>query len=248
MTETDETRPRRVTVHKRVGGQRVGKAFECCMNTRGNCKCSKCDPCTHVDPRTGEACQHKACLDFELCKLHLEIVFKVAIRESTIAGAGLGLFAHKHKAKPKTNGSPTVVFRAGEFICPYGGVVMDAHDYNRLYDFWHEGKFYENTGPYGIQGWDYEKKQHDHTKIVDAICLRRAGAYANDPRDARRTNALVNVDGLYATKTIHQGDEVFVNYGEDYWAGGNNLDVDTVLEEGDDDAATQGSRGVYTLG
>jgi len=73
------------------------------------------------------------------------------------------------------------------------------------------GEYLQITAPYA-QGI------HDSDNSVDAIRVRGAGAYVNDVRGTRHTvNASLDGTYLHALCDIEAGDEIFADYGTDYW-------------------------------
>jgi hypothetical protein len=111
----------------------------------------------------------------------------------TIAGAGLGLFLRHERIK------------AGGLVTSYEGerltqaqVDEEGRDLSYVYC--------SGEGPDGKM------------RYVDALALYSCyGRYCNDPRD----DHLVNEKGgrliLVATVDIKEGDEIFLDYGLEYW-------------------------------
>lgn len=200
-----------------AGSQSGQPLFKCCVNTRGKApQCGKCPRCHALIVRGGRRrrCKVPACKDSEFCHHHLKKHDNVVIGESRIPGGGLGLFCWTARnigdSERKNNHDP--VFRRGDRITSYGGKHVSAALLSRWYDYKDdEGNDVEVTAPYA------------HTSargnIRDAACLRRAGAYVNDFRGSgrRRSNAELRDGAVYALNDIYKGDELFVNYGRDYW-------------------------------
>lgn len=213
--------PRRILVYRVVNGVTQGLLFECCMNAFGiSPRCSACSHCTALVGRERQPCPQRACLDAEYCLSHLRQFYHVLIQPSGIAEGGLGLFAARRRPlRVGSNGRPLPVFVPGEFIAPYGGVHLTPQQFDALYDFEHAGQHYESTGPYAVQA--------DDGHIIDGLCLRRVGAYANDYRGSAASgpNAELQEDGLWALHNIFPGDEILVDYGQAYWAAQNHLRV-----------------------
>lgn len=216
--------PKQVIVYRVVDGERRGILFECCLNAFGHSpKCSECPRCS-VKTTHGQ-CSNKACLDSELCVTHIKAYYHVIIKRSRIPNGGLGLFAVARSQKATKSRHSTPVFRPGDPIAPYGGIRMTPDEFDALYDFKFNRKRYENTGPYAVST--------DHGEVIDGLCVRRVGAYANDFRgsdaegsDAKGPNAILEEDQLVATKNIYPNDEIYVDYGEEYWEGAKNIDVE----------------------
>jgi len=137
----------------------------------------------------------------------------VMIAPSNIKGAGMGLFAHLPTAHRTFTGPRTLLFKNGDYITGYGGNVVTDRQIERMYQYRDSrNKFHASTIPYGLN--------IGNNKIIDSICSRRAGSYANDPRKTKfRPNASLGTDGIYAIRDIYDGDEIFVDYGPYYWKG-----------------------------
>lgn len=216
--------PRQVVVYRVVDGVTRGLLFECCMNAFGHApKCSECSFCK-ASTASGRPCRQRACLDAEYCLRHLRERYNVIIRPSRIAGGGLGLFAVRPRPLRRHQGSRSSrtkhpVFVRGDFVAPYGGVRMTPEEFDQLYDFTYQRKKYENTGPYALQA--------DNGDVIDGLCLRRVGAYANDYHgsSAPGPNVRLEQDGLWALQDIFPGEEILTDYGPAYWAEQNNIRV-----------------------
>lgn len=119
----------------------------------------------------------------------------VELKDSKIVGAGTGLFAKKK-------------FKKDEFICWYFGVLVEKDLV--------ENEYYDS---------DYLLKNPYHLDlIIDAddplSCFAR---YANDSLSRKKTNSRfefyvdINTASLVATKDIKKGDEIYVDYGTEFW-------------------------------
>ncbi len=138
----------------------------------------------------GQRCQFRTCQGPE-CALHLYQNNGLCIKASGIPGAGLGLFAAQ-------------TFRKGDAIGEYTGeeLSLDAL-----------------TERYGSALAAYTLC--DGTRYIDArnsnSCAVR---FANDARGTDKRNNATFVPSTFileATKTIGNGSEIFVNYGDEYW-------------------------------
>lgn len=232
--------PRLVLVYRVIDGQTRGLLFECCMNAFGKApQCGACALCSAVTAG-GQRCRRRACLDAELCAIHLRERYNVIIRPSNIPHGGLGLFAvtpRPLKRRTASRQGREPVFVKDEFIAPYDGVRLTPDEFNRLYDFYHEGQRYETTGPYAVKA--------DDGMVIDGLCLRRVGAYANDYRgsDQKQPNARLEEDGLYAERDIFARDEVLVDYGAAYWETQQHLKVVQTPVNPDGRVRSAGPRG-----
>lgn len=136
----------------------------------------------------------------------------IAVRNSTIANAGRGLFA-------------TIAFRKGDTITEYDGEVIDIKEANRRRQHGlHSHIRSLVSGRLAVDG-----------RLVKAEYGKGGASFINDIRDTTRYNAKlcnttklingVNRSGLpaiersfaRATTDIPPGQEIFVNYGNGYW-------------------------------
>ena len=126
------------------------------------------------------------------------------IQTSTIPGAGKGLFA-LDRSRPHRQ----VLFHANAIICEYGGEILDEDEKDERYE--------DKTAPYAVR--------INRNRYEDGATERGVGSLANEPprgRDANARLALYNVRGgngrvrLIAESPIRNGDEIFVEYGEEY--------------------------------
>ena len=144
------------------------------------------------------------------CWLHLQTLRHVRIRDSTIQGAGKGLFAWNPKLPPTAT-----VFSKGVYIIEYDGEVVTGADISARYqDF---------TAPYAIR--TLAVSASDPEIYVDAALRRGAGALVNEAPAPETVNAglryvMVREGGavivIQATADIANGSEIFVTYGSDY--------------------------------
>jgi hypothetical protein len=127
------------------------------------------------------------------CWIHLQAQKHLRIKPSEIEDGGLGLYA-------------TDDFHKDEPIINYGGDRIVTHDADYGGDYVLELK---DTDPYIYMDGKRSSK--------------RIGAFANHPPPGRRGNARFTTkpdfsDGeLVANNNIRPGQEIFVNYGDDYW-------------------------------
>lgn len=213
--------PQNITVYRKVGGHRTAPLFSCCLNAQGKSpQCTGCSQCQGVT-RSGHPCRRLTCRDSRFCHDHLRINYHVVINLSRIPHSGLGLFCWTSQnigqSERKSGADP--IFRQGDFIVPYGGHELKQSTLDRLYDYVEGGRRVENAGPYAIGS---ERKNY----VIDAMCYRQAGAFVNDVRGTRhQPNAELYEDGLRAIRSIYKGDEIYVDYGADYWEGQGGLDM-----------------------
>lgn len=138
--------------------------------------------------------------------------------ESLIPDAGLGLFVW--------NGThdKEILFEKGETIAPYLGDVITERQCTLRY-------FHENHGnivPYGITTIN--------GNIVDGALYRGPGSYVNHCEDSN----CEYVEGknekifLVALRDIKNGEELYVDYGENYFYRQQNVTSKVVLKKGRD--------------
>jgi SET domain-containing protein len=117
------------------------------------------------------------------------------VKQSSIPNAGQGLFALKE-------------FKKGAFLADYTGEVLTKNQLDQRY-----GPTEQDLAPYGFQV--------SKNKFIDSACERGITAYANS--SPGHNNAAFSVSHgrvrLKATENINVGSEVFVDYGDDYFAG-----------------------------
>ena len=128
------------------------------------------------------------------------------VANSTINGAGLDLFTTLH-------------VDTDEPLCTYSGT----HINSSMLPLPNESPRY-----------DYTWSNNDLTIIIDAhnptSCF---GRYANDPISEHKTNAIIEARNgvvfLISTRPILANEEIFVSYGDGYWADRYHLfTIDTL--------------------
>jgi hypothetical protein len=141
---------------------------------------------------------------------------KLRVKDSTIPGAGKGLFAQTKNNIIPVGSIPTrdreIIFRKGQKIIDYNGEKMGMPGITERYG--------EYTAPYAlkVRGAHYE----------DAACKRGTGAMVNHSARSR-SNARFSFVAkdqddelgrpksvVLADKVIRDGDEILINYGDDY--------------------------------
>lgn len=136
------------------------------------------------------------------CWSHLQMLQDLRIKESTLPGAGLGLFV---------DGRPIA---KGAHVADYTGPVVDPR-----------------TPPWVDVGNDY-LFELSKSKAIDGSNSKNVASYANDCRAAdkraghcRGSNARFTYDArsskarLVATRKLAANEEIFVPYGRIYWSG-----------------------------
>lgn len=130
----------------------------------------------------------------------------LVVQPSTVEGAGLGLFAVR-------------AFARGEVVAVYTGVLMTAAERREMAAF-------ADDWP---DRYRYVLGLSDH-----GICLDMAGQglpahYVNDNRDRTRINTRfvkqvrLLLAELVTLRDIEPGEELFVDYGPEFWTGSHVL-------------------------
>jgi hypothetical protein len=152
--------------------------------------------------RNGHQCKRKAYIGFEYCWGHISEAMHVKIQNSTIAGAGRGLFAWQNNAIPGQ-----VIFRNNDTIGEYSGEVLSNIQLVQRYTL-------QQTAPYGVYVSPHQ--------FVDAACKRSTMSLINHGNNAR-ANARFSITNtqpkrvlVKAIKNIRQGQEILINYGGQY--------------------------------
>lgn len=206
-----------------------------------HCKiaCTQCRGKT----RLGSQCKHKTCFD-RLCHQHLRKNMYVKIAPSTIEGAGFGLFAVWHKTLPHPKkqylNREIPIFIKGDEISYMGGEWVSATEIQTRYP----GN--DTLAPYTIQLANVaDSSKIDSACIRDAGSMANSqkGAKSWNLNNAEisfrntREDEMENANqvkswlsGAYQDKKkkwhvlflrcirpIYHGDEIFVDYGTNYW-------------------------------
>jgi len=142
--------------------------------------------CTEETETKCELCEEPLGWSYPLCDKHLALKMGLQIKPSEVHG--LGLFTIKERKR-------------GDPLCPLAGEIRSEAQLNALYSYTHNP---ECVAPYCMR---------IASKRVDAFRLRYAWVFANHSRDS---NCKVKSDGLYATRFIKAGEELLLDYGQDY--------------------------------
>ena len=157
------------------------------------------------------------------CRRCMETCMYITVAPSGCTWAGLGLFAHagdaarqrRDRLRTRAPGSQqgVPVFVPGDVIVPYYGERLSSREYARRYDD-DVRAVYAMDLVYGV--------------TIDCARVRSPCAYVNDYRNIvdaanarfinERTGPLAGSVILVATKTIRDGEEIFTDYGADYWS------------------------------
>ena len=168
-------------------------------------------------------------VDVDYLRTHLaRIGHGIALRESTIAGAGTGAFV-------------TRAYREGEFVTFYAGWLLSRARFDAGPAAWRSHARALILLEWVIVG-SHDEEGHEIEDPARSRVGAGAGAYCNDARDEARNNVeYMSVDSpanqarifapthtpllpaerlivLRATRDLAPGDEIFVSYGDNYWA------------------------------
>ena len=142
-------------------------------------------------------CRNRCVIGLDYCHIHTKNELKLQIKKSTIEKPGKGLFAF---------GNPNeIIFKKNSKICNYNGQLINEETLNERYD--------EYTAPYAI-------RLHNN-KYEDAATVRGIGSTANHSNNRNKINARLsikrnNTAQLMSIKNIKGGQEIFVDYGNEY--------------------------------
>ncbi len=161
-----------------------------------NLNCKRCEGVN----KNGTQCKLQVCIGLPYCWRHLRSIYHLKVAESGIENAGKGVFAY----------DPTkeIVFRKGDFICYYDGELINQDEINRRYSV------HDITAPYA-----YKIGANSNT-YIDAACERGIGGMFNfkpfvgkrNPNNAKGRK-YGNKVKVIALKDIHNGHEIFLDYG-----------------------------------
>jgi hypothetical protein len=176
-----------------------------------------------------EVCGKKNNLGYEYCRDHLLSERNLVIKESTINGAGIGLFASDGTEIHSDHRKNTIIFKGpkeskystkskyGDEIIAYNGDIIT---WDKMYEKYGQGII----GPYCAEG--------PNGIIIDAACKRGVGSFCNHQT---RTKANATLYGnplkIAATKNIRNGDEIFITYNQKN-ADGTRFDVQDLHNKG----------------
>lgn len=134
-------------------------------------------------------CNTMVSVGLPYCPVHTEIHYGVKVAESTIAGAGLGLFATRRLKKDQV-------------VCPYLGGICEESTIRRLYGL--------NTAVYAVQLTAGVTENADICRGIGSLCNHKTRGF--NCRLAKYKHRTV----VRAVRDIKAGTELFVSYGSDY--------------------------------
>lgn len=161
-------------------------------------------------------CSHNKCRRktniVPYCWQHAEMVLHVKIKECQWLPKGnKGLFAIDRKRVDAP------VFRKGQKILQYTGEFLTEDEMSERYDYYDEdGELVEGRAEYALE--------YEDGKYVDAEIIKGYGAFINDPNGYTRHPENLDPNskfgkGLWivAIKDIYDGDEILIDYGDNYF-------------------------------
>jgi SET domain-containing protein len=174
----------------------------------------------------GKECKRLTVIGLRWCAKHMAQDLKLKIKTATNPSHGKGVFA--------VGNSGNVVFKKGHVITYYDGEFITTEEMNSRY----KGDLYSHTAPYALEVFDQvvDGKIISHiTGCEDGALHRGIGTMINH---SRRFNAKYqlrempphiskgldenvpknrqNCVAVIAVKPIRGGEEIFVDYSEDY--------------------------------
>ncbi len=176
------------------------KRFRFFINNELNFQCNLQSQRCEGQTRTGTQCSRNTVMGTGYCYQHLESIKHLKIKNSTVAGAGKGLFCFDKKREANE-----IIFRPNDIIIDYRGENLSDNGIHQRYE--------DKTAPYAIG--------LKNNFNVDSACLRGIGAFVNHKLTAQ-SNAKISHNRnrtearIVATKNIRNGAEIFANYGNQY--------------------------------
>jgi len=166
------------------------------LNFQCNLQSKRCEGNT----KAGTQCRRNTVMGTNWCYQHLETDKHLKIKDSTIPGAGKGLFCFDRK-----KGDNEIIFKPNQVIINYVGENIDDGDLDERYG--------NKTAPYVIH---LVRDQN-----VDSACLRGVGAFVNHKPHSQANARLASNKNktearITATKNIRNGAEIFASYGNQY--------------------------------
>ena len=179
----------------------------------------------------GGVCRRHSVIGTPYCRQHLKSQMHLEIKESTLPGAGIGLFAYKPEnagIAPVFAPNPTAEQRNqyGTLtrVCKFDGDYITKAELDRRYG--------DYTAPYAFQ-------PSENSPVIDPAGHRSIGSLINHrpnrPRvgipantkwtvNFRKNPIDVNID---ATRPIMHGEEIFLSYGPKYRLNEEGVDYET---------------------
>ena len=168
----------------------------------------------------GNRCTKNTVIGAPYCWIHLLYQKHLRIKDSNIHNAGKGLFVID-----KRRANNAIIFREGQTIIRYHGEIINENELIRRY-----GQF---TAPYGI------RIRENQNRYEDGAIERGVGSLINHSANERIINCRFGVSTnnknpelndliiVKAIKNIRNGQELYVNYGDEYNFNEDEVSYDT---------------------
>ena len=157
----------------------------------------QCDGHLNHNNPAAPRCRRRSVMGTPYCRAHLKSIKHLSIKPSTVAGAGMGLFADRTGAM-----AGEVVFENNTIIVPYVGEPLTTAEVNARY-----GADDNVTAPYV-----FSSSQNHH---LDGAVRRGVGNFANTS-PGHNNVTLTTQNNLRSNRIIRQGQELFAVYGRRY--------------------------------
>jgi uncharacterized protein len=159
-----------------------------------------CDQCAGTTA-TGARCSRRTCKLGRYCFQHLSKEQGLAVKNSTIPGAGQGLFTTKDITIPANKK------RSGVPLIQYTGEQLTNAQHDARYGEDERGQYVLRLGP----------NRYIDARSTQASVARYANA-CDRPGHQKPCNARFDVGGkLVVIKKLKKGQEVLTRYGNDYF-------------------------------
>lgn len=169
-------------------------------------RCGKC--ASHTKETRKRGCRRTTCRG-DKCWQHAIIEDGLRVKQSTLPNVGMGLFAMRD-------------FSSGSIICEYIGEYIDTKELERRYG--------NDVGQYAIVVAndsrenpiyiDARETNKGYGRFINHVSMSEANAeFVSYPKRSGEKYDRVMVE---AVRTIKAGEEIFVDYGNEYWGRGDD--------------------------
>jgi hypothetical protein len=160
-------------------------------------------------------CKLRTCERFPYCWIHMKKVFGLMAKPSTIKGAGLGLFFVGYKDGDawvdRLKRNDTVTFYSAKTLLTPRQYQNKYGDADTAYGFTLRGqKYVLDSGSTA----NYPGRLINNHRNPARINVRFSESPKKPPQLHHRY-----VHRIFATKPIRAGEELFIDYGDEYWEG-----------------------------
>jgi hypothetical protein len=194
-----------------------------------------CFQCTEINERNGQQCRRRVCIGLPFCYHHIKL-HNLQIKNSTIPNAGKGLFAfapilergkrtRRRRERPRmqtrATRARTVIFNEGNVICNYYGEFINEHELQERYRI--------HTAPFGVRIIPHQYEDGALFRGMGSLLNHQPEHLANAAfRRVNQTEQEERHIELVATKPIRNGDEIFVDYEDEYILNEPNVEYTTI--------------------